>query len=132
MVCLTITPSRLRMKFSVSRLFKILPKNEESDPMIRKLLIASATAACLCVMVAPVSAQFGQGNSSNNLFSQYSTQGAGTNTAGIYPAPYDSPRLGAQSYYTYQPLMPHEMMYCLLYTSPSPRDGLLSRMPSSA
>ena len=22
--------------------------------------------------------------------------------------------------------------YCLLYTSPSPRDGLLSRMPSSA
>ncbi len=79
--------------------------------MIRKLLIASATVACLCVMVAPVSAQFGQGNSSNNLFSQYSTQGAGTTTAGIYPAPYDSPRLGAQSYYTYQPLMPHEMMY---------------------
>ena len=24
------------------------------------------------------------------------------------------------------------MSYCLLYTSPSPRDGLLSRMPSSA
>ena len=23
-------------------------------------------------------------------------------------------------------------VYCLLYTSPSPRDGLLSRMPSSA
>src|SRR5664279_5480844 len=23
-------------------------------------------------------------------------------------------------------------LYCLLYTSPSPRDGLLSRMPSSA
>ena len=26
-------------------------------------------------------------------------------------------------------MLPH---YCLLYTSPSPRDGLLSRMPSSA
>ena len=26
----------------------------------------------------------------------------------------------------------HEIMPCLLYTSPSPRDGLLSRMPSSA
>ena len=28
----------------------------------------------------------------------------------------------------------HELKYwdCLLYTSPSPRDGLLSRMPSSA
>ena len=25
-----------------------------------------------------------------------------------------------------------EVMDCLLYTSPSPRDGLLSRMPSSA
>ena len=25
-----------------------------------------------------------------------------------------------------------QYMYCLLYTSPSPRDGLLSRMPSSA
>ena len=26
----------------------------------------------------------------------------------------------------------NEEIYCLLYTSPSPRDGLLSRMPSSA
>ena len=25
-----------------------------------------------------------------------------------------------------------QLMVCLLYTSPSPRDGLLSRMPSSA
>ena len=25
-----------------------------------------------------------------------------------------------------------DLIYCLLYTSPSPRDGLLSRMPSSA
>ena len=29
-------------------------------------------------------------------------------------------------------LMPAAIQYCLLYTSPSPRDGLLSRMPSSA
>ena len=28
--------------------------------------------------------------------------------------------------------MRKEAWYCLLYTSPSPRDGLLSRMPSSA
>ena len=27
---------------------------------------------------------------------------------------------------------PHYKLTCLLYTSPSPRDGLLSRMPSSA
>ena len=31
------------------------------------------------------------------------------------------------------PLPPHFLLHaCLLYTSPSPRDGLLSRMPSSA
>ena len=28
--------------------------------------------------------------------------------------------------------MPAGVYHCLLYTSPSPRDGLLSRMPSSA
>ena len=29
-------------------------------------------------------------------------------------------------------LNPLDEAFCLLYTSPSPRDGLLSRMPSSA
>ena len=28
--------------------------------------------------------------------------------------------------------IPFTSIFCLLYTSPSPRDGLLSRMPSSA
>ena len=79
--------------------------------MVRNLFVATAFVACFCV-VAPVSAQFGQGNSPNNLFSQYITpNGPNMTTAGMYPAPHDSPRLGAQSYYTYQPLMPHEMMY---------------------
>ena len=31
-----------------------------------------------------------------------------------------------------QKAIPAPLNYCLLYTSPSPRDGLLSRMPSSA
>ena len=31
-----------------------------------------------------------------------------------------------------EPLSLDEAFFCLLYTSPSPRDGLLSRMPSSA
>ena len=30
------------------------------------------------------------------------------------------------------PKMCEKPLFCLLYTSPSPRDGLLSRMPSSA
>ena len=29
-------------------------------------------------------------------------------------------------------ILPNQVKDCLLYTSPSPRDGLLSRMPSSA
>ena len=36
---------------------------------------------------------------------------------------------GGQVYYVYNRV---ENIACLLYTSPSPRDGLLSRMPSSA
>ena len=33
---------------------------------------------------------------------------------------------------TYRGILPDLFRDCLLYTSPSPRDGLLSRMPSSA
>ena len=32
----------------------------------------------------------------------------------------------------FEPTALNELIPCLLYTSPSPRDGLLSRMPSSA
>ena len=38
----------------------------------------------------------------------------------------------ASQWETYFREHPEEMADCLLYTSPSPRDGLLSRMPSSA
>ena len=31
-----------------------------------------------------------------------------------------------------EPFLDMDLNICLLYTSPSPRDGLLSRMPSSA
>ena len=35
--------------------------------------------------------------------------------------------------FTVEIITPDRIFYnCLLYTSPSPRDGLLSRMPSSA
>jgi len=74
--------------------------------MIRTLFIATAVVAFSCVAASPATAQFGQGNSPNNLFQQYSTGGTA-----MYPAPHYSPQLGAQSLYTYQPLMPHEMMY---------------------
>ena len=80
--------------------------------MFRSLFVATAFVAFVCLAAAPVAAQFGQGNSANNLFSQYVTpDGPNMTTAGMYPAPHYSPQMGAQSYYTYQPLMPHEMMY---------------------
>jgi hypothetical protein len=80
--------------------------------MIRHLFIATAVLAVTCLAAAPASAQFGQVNAPGNLFSQYVTpNGPNALTAGMYPAPHYSPALGAQSYYTYQPLMPHEMMY---------------------
>ena len=46
-------------------------------------------------------------------------------------SPPDDKETGAWQFY----LHPHQednLLACLLYTSPSPRDGLLSRMPSSA
>ena len=48
----------------------------------------------------------------------------------IVVAEATSPRDGkfVEKIGSYNPMVDH----CLLYTSPSPRDGLLSRMPSSA
>lgn len=80
--------------------------------MFRNIVVAIATVAAMSFAAAPVSAQFGQGNSANNVFSQYYTQpGASTVQAGMYPAPHHVPANVGHTYYTYQPLMPHEMMY---------------------
>ena len=38
----------------------------------------------------------------------------------------------AKGQYNRSATLLNELITCLLYTSPSPRDGLLSRMPSSA
>ena len=48
----------------------------------------------------------------------------------LYPALGDELELGI-GYEAYLQLL-YRTNACLLYTSPSPRDGLLSRMPSSA
>ena len=46
-----------------------------------------------------------------------------------YVSPFSTDRYG-QKLFDYA--QAEGMQFCLLYTSPSPRDGLLSRMPSSA
>jgi hypothetical protein len=48
------------------------------------------------------------GNS--GLFANYYSQGMG-NTAEMYPSPYPTPPVVGHTYYTYEPLKPHEMMY---------------------
>ena len=80
--------------------------------MIRIHFLITAVVAVTCLVAAPASAQFTDSTPANALFSQYATpNGPSLTTAGMYPAPYYVPPMGAQSYYTYQPLMPHEMMY---------------------
>jgi len=80
--------------------------------MIKHILVAVVAVAGMSLGTASAMAQFGEGNSANNLFSQYSTQpGASLTQAGMYPAPHPVPAYVGHSYYTYQPLMPHEMMY---------------------
>ncbi len=79
--------------------------------MKRTILAALVMFAVLAFVSQTASAQTGKGNLPNYLFSQYTTQGQGGVTAGKYPAPHPVPPYVGESYYTYQPLMPHEMMY---------------------
>ena len=57
----------------------------------------------------------------------------------VIPSPYQKFKHSNGAYYAWVLTAPQMLMVdaplddpCLLYTSPSPRDGLLSRMPSSA
>ena len=50
---------------------------------------------------------------------------------GIFAAGFRSV-LGVAIIPPYETYIPYEVYICLLYTSPSPRDATLSRMPSSA
>ena len=79
--------------------------------MKRTILAALVMFAVLAFVSQTAFAQIGEGNLSNYLFSQYTTQGQGGITAGKYPAPHPVPAHVGESYYTYQPLMPHEMLY---------------------
>jgi len=78
--------------------------------MIRKILIVPAV--CLAVLSLVADRGVAQRNGQEYLFAQYYTP-AGTSTANaeMYPAPHPVPAHVGNSYTTYQPLMPHEMMY---------------------
>ena len=46
--------------------------------------------------------------------------------------PFPNRKVAGTAEHVYSPFVVKNNKGCLLYTSPSPRDGLLSRMPSSA
>lgn len=79
--------------------------------MICRIFAVVAFVASIALFAQNANAQIGQGNYPNHLFSQYTTQGNGGATAGQYPAPHPVPSHVGHQYTTYEPLMPHEMMY---------------------
>lgn len=76
--------------------------------MFKRIITATAAVAVVTMFAGVVSAQQSYGN---NLFGQYSTYGANQVNASMYPAPHPVPAYVGGSMYTYEPLMPHEMMY---------------------
>ncbi len=82
------------------------------------LLKTIALAAALGV-VGHASAQDG-----SQLFAnQYTQGGANQSTAAMYVAPVPVPPWVGHTYYTYQPLYPHEMMYLHAHRYHSYYDG---------
>lgn len=79
--------------------------------MFNKFFAAAVLMACVALVSNSAEAQIGQGNYPNHLFAQYTTQGQGGLTAGKYNAPHPVPAHVGHDYRTYEPLMPHEMMY---------------------
>jgi len=79
--------------------------------MFNKFFAAVAVMACVALVSNSAQAQIGEGNYPNHLFAQYTTQGQGGLTAGQYNAPHPVPSHVGHSYRTYEPLMPHEMLY---------------------
>lgn len=74
--------------------------------------IRNLFVAIVCLAVIGFVSEQSQAQRPNNLFSQYYTQpGASQVHAAMYPAPHPVPHHVGSSHYTYQPLMPHEMMY---------------------
>ena len=55
----------------------------------------------------------------------YPNSTSGANSASLYPSPVPTPANVGHTYYTYQPLMPHEMLYAhkRTYYTPMPAAG---------
>ena len=94
---------------------------------LRSILVALALGATSAFMrpasVSRVTARF----SVEDKLKEIVAEQLGVEQSSITPEASFASDLGADSLDVVE-----MVMNCLLYTSPSPRDGLLSRMPSSA
>lgn len=79
--------------------------------MFNKFFTAVAVMACVALVSNSAQAQIGHGDYPNHVSAQYTTQGQGGLTAGKYLAPHPVPSNVGHNYRTYEPLMPHEMLY---------------------
>ncbi len=79
---------------------------------MKRHLFCLASALTLALAVQAVGQDGNQTPlASNFLYNYYTQPGASQVTAGMYPAPHGVPANVGHTYYTYQPLMPHEHMY---------------------
>lgn len=79
--------------------------------MIKQFIATVTMMACVALVCPNANGQIGPGNYPNHLFAQHTTQGQGGLTAGQYVAPHPVPANVGHGYRTYEPLMPHEMLY---------------------
>jgi len=68
-------------------------------------------------------------NQSSALFHNMYTGGSSMTTAGMYPAPYPTPRIAGHTFYTYQPLQPHQLMYAHQRSYYTPMPGAYYQNP---
>ena len=103
-----ITPIRLAQAASTTAFLAIYTCPTGTRTYIKDITVCNTTGSAVTLFLSLVPDQ-GTAGTTNALFNAYS--------------------IAANTTFQWKGT---QIMNCLLYTSPSPRDGLLSRMPSSA
>lgn len=79
--------------------------------MIKRISLFSLVALAALTVTQSASAQDYYANAPRLFANQYTQGYANQATAEMYVAPVPTPAWVGHTYYTYQPLYPHEMMY---------------------
>jgi hypothetical protein len=75
------------------------------------LLLAAVIAGPLASGAAQAGENARHGQSGDLFYNYYATPGYGGVGAELYPCPRPTPPLVGHTYFTYQPLLPHEFLY---------------------